>query len=79
MKGYELYSWKVKGKWHYSLLSGTNRVKSFDEITTNRTIRVGDAALKSELKNLPKGEEVFWTAGRAASNNEARVGPKRRA
>jgi hypothetical protein len=60
MKGYDLYSWKVKSKWHYSLLAGTNHVKSFDEITTNKTIRVGDSALRAELENLPKGEEVFW-------------------
>ena len=60
MKGYEMYSWKVKGRWHYSILAGTNRAKNYDEITSRDTERVGTEALKSELKNIPKGEEFFW-------------------
>ena len=60
MKGYELYSWKVKGRWHYALLEGTNRAKSYDEITATATERVGMAALEAELKKLARGEEVFW-------------------
>ena len=60
MKGYELYSWKVKGRWHYALLAGTNRAKSYDEITSPASERVGIAALEAELKKVPRGEEVFW-------------------
>ena len=60
IKGYELYSWKVKGKWHYSLLAGTNRTKTYDEIISNNTERIGSEALEAELKKIPKGEEVFW-------------------
>ena len=60
MKGYELYSWREKGKWHYLLVPGTNREKSFEEITSNKNIKVGDAALKGELRKLAKGQEVFW-------------------
>jgi len=60
MKGYELYSWKAGGRWHYSLVVGTNRVKSYEEITSGKNVRVGDTALKSELKKLAKGEQVFW-------------------
>ena len=60
IKGYELYSWKVKGKWHYSLLAGTNRAKTYDEIISNNTERIGSEALEAELKKIPKGEEVFW-------------------
>jgi hypothetical protein len=60
MKGYELYSWKVKGQWHYSVLVGTNRSKSYTEITAPQVERIGIEALKAELKNVPKGEEVFW-------------------
>lgn len=60
MKGYELYSWKVKGQWHYSLLVGTNRSKSYAEITSPQVERIGIEALKAELKKVPKGEEVFW-------------------
>lgn len=60
MKGYELYSWKVKGKWHYSLLAGTNRSKTYEEIASRQIAPPGDTALKSELKKIPKGEELFW-------------------
>ena len=60
MKGYELYSWKVKGRWHYSIHAGTNRAKSYEEITSSGAERIGIEALKDELKKLPKGEEVFW-------------------
>jgi hypothetical protein len=60
MKGYELYSWKVKGRWHYTLLAGTNRAKGYDEITSPGNQRAGMAALEAELKKVPRGEEVFW-------------------
>src|SRR5436853_1330149 len=60
MKGYELYSWKVKGRWHYALLTGTNRAKSYDEITSPASERVGMAALMAEMEKLARGEEVFW-------------------
>ena len=67
MKGYELYSWKVKGRWHYALLAGTNRAKSYDEITSAASERVGVAALEAELKKVPRGEEVFWMSAAHAN------------
>jgi hypothetical protein len=60
MKGYELYSWKIKGHWYYSLLPGTNRSKTYEEITAPERVKRGESDLKSELQKLPKGEEVFW-------------------
>ncbi|MEK6288779.1 MAG: hypothetical protein AABO57_23930 [Acidobacteriota bacterium] len=60
MKGYELYSWKVKGKWHYSLFVGTNRAKTYGEITSRGAERIGIEALEAELKKIPRGGEVFW-------------------
>jgi len=60
MKGYELYSWKVKGRWHYSVLEGTNRAKGYEEITSQGNERIGIDTLKDELKKLPRGAEVFW-------------------
>jgi hypothetical protein len=74
MKGYELYGWKSKGKWHYSLLVGTNRSKTYEEITSNPTIRIGDTALKAELKKLPKGEEVFWMSGASPNLEKPKPG-----
>lgn len=60
MKGYELYSWKVNGHWHYAVIAGTNRAKSYDEITAGANERAGIAALEAELKKLPRGESLFW-------------------
>jgi len=62
MKGYELYSWKIKGHWYYSLLPGTNRSKTYEEITASGIVKKDASGLKAELQKLPKGEEVFWRA-----------------
>lgn len=60
MKGYELYSWKLKGRWHYSLFVGTNRAKTYEEITSRGAERIGIEALEAELTKIPRGSEVFW-------------------
>lgn len=59
-KGYELYSWKQDGTWYYSLLPGTNRAKSYDEITSAAVARRGSKAIKKDLEKLSKGEQIFW-------------------
>jgi hypothetical protein len=33
-KGYELYSWEEEGQWHFTLITGTNRIKTIEEITS---------------------------------------------
>ena len=64
MKGYELYSWQEKGEWYFTLLTGTNRIKTYAEVTSP-DVRVKDPeALKSELDRLSVGEQVFWLVGR---------------
>ena len=60
MKGYELYSWETGGEWHFSLLVGTNRLKSTGEITSQTVSVRGVDAIIAELEKLPGGEEVFW-------------------
>jgi formylglycine-generating enzyme required for sulfatase activity len=72
MKGYELYSWlgEKDGIWRYTLATGTNRAKTWEEITTPESVLTeddwvkitvaGEAALKSVLARLPKGEHVMW-------------------
>ena len=60
-KGMELYSWKPAGKdWHFSLLPGTNRIKSPMEKTDSKDTVVGIANLKARLARMAKGEQVFW-------------------
>jgi hypothetical protein len=74
MKGYELYSWKIKGHWYYSLLPGTNRSKSYEEITAPSVVRRDAAGLKAELQKLLRGEEVFWMSGAPAGANKSPTG-----
>ena len=69
LKGYELYSWQAGSTRVYTLATGTNRDKSFEEITAvENTIDGGYVKitvtsledLKTLLSRLPAGEEVFW-------------------
>lgn len=59
-KGYELYSWKIKSHWYYSLLPRSNSLKTFEEITASASVRRDTSGLTSALSKLTKGEEVFW-------------------
>jgi len=72
MKGYELYSWYEANEdtWYYTLLIGTDRLKTFEEVLAGQKVAVmdgwvsitvkGDGRLKAELRRLPMGEQVTW-------------------
>ena len=60
MKGWELYSWPNGNDWNYSILVGTNRIKSYEEVTTNGIIVLGLDSLKMLLDKLPENENLFW-------------------
>ena len=60
MKGWELYSWQEEGQWRFSLLEGTNRAKSIDEIQSPGTRLDGIDALRPALEGLEGGEWVTW-------------------
>ncbi|MFC1871514.1 hypothetical protein ACFLYF_03845 [Chloroflexota bacterium] len=70
MKGYELYSWEEDNQWHFTLITGTNRTKTMEEITSNedyisetgwvRIQVVGADAIKDVLNRLPQSESIFW-------------------
>jgi hypothetical protein len=64
MKGYELYSWQEQGEWTFALVVGTNRIKTYDEISAPEARVRGLHGIRAELDLLPRGEQVFWTAGR---------------
>jgi len=61
LKGYELYSWQIEGDWYFALVLGTNRLKTYDEITSVDMRVQGIEALKRELDQLPTGERVLWS------------------
>jgi hypothetical protein len=71
-KGYELYSWPTEDGegWQYVLITGTNRLKTYDEIVSAenaideggwvRVSATGTEGLKALLSQLPDGESVTW-------------------
>jgi hypothetical protein len=83
MKGYELYSWLEDNQWHFTLITGTNRNKTLEEIISNvNTISedgwvqihvTGVDAIKTALTKLPQNEFILWLArmrmGQTAQTN----------
>ena len=62
MKGYELYSWQEGNQWDLSLLVGTNREKTLDEIKSVDTVLLDVDALISTLEKAPPGQYVTWSS-----------------
>ena len=69
MKGYELYSWKSGRAWRFTLITGTNRLKTLAEITSPESVIEGDWVkvtvegvpdLESVLERLPSDAHVSW-------------------
>jgi hypothetical protein len=65
-KGWELYSWQEKNIWQYSILIGTNRTKTLEEVTSTNPseallIQVsGLDFLKLVLDKFPENETITW-------------------
>jgi len=69
-KGYELYSWQKDGQWHFTLITGTNRNKTVEEVVSGTeyisetdflNIHVtGSDALLAVLSKVPQNETVSW-------------------
>ena len=62
MKGFELYSWQDGSQWKFLLLTGTNREKTLDEITSTDTVLDGVDALRSALEVVSPGQTITWSA-----------------
>ncbi len=60
MKGWELYSWPNGNRWNYSILIGTNRLKSYEEVTTNEIVVTCKDSLKMILDKFPADEWITW-------------------
>jgi hypothetical protein len=70
MKGYELYSWLQDGQWHFTLITGTNRNKTLEEIVAPensisedgfvKISVIGAEAIKDVLSKIPVGTFVTW-------------------
>ncbi len=79
MKGYELYSWQDDGGWHFTLITGTNRNKALEEITSGDNYVsetgwvnihcTGEEAIKTVLGKVPPGEWIAWIDGSSVSGD----------
>lgn len=55
-KGFELYSWKENNEWNFSLLKGTNRLKTCDEVLEGKVSGIKEG--KKLIKNI-KEDQLF--------------------
>ncbi len=64
VKGWEVYSWPAGSDWKYSLMAGTNRTKTYEEVTSVKSSDIhlititGIDALKLELARFPENEFI---------------------
>ncbi|MCX6055627.1 MAG: hypothetical protein NTZ74_12085 [Chloroflexi bacterium] len=70
MKGYELMSWQVDDQWSFTLITGTNREKTFEEImdpgiqlSPDGFVKItvnGIDQIKKAFDHLAVEEQIFW-------------------
>jgi hypothetical protein len=72
-KGYELYSWRAGREWYYTLTTGTDRVKTYQEVTAGENTAEDDWVkitvkgthdLENTLDRLPPNTQVAWLGPR---------------
>lgn len=78
-KGYEVYSWQSDGIWSFTVITGTNRNKTQDEIVSGETyiseqgwILIhcqGEEELMKVLAKIPSGEWVSLLDGSFVTEN----------
>ena len=74
MKGWEIYSWPSGNERSYSILVGTNRIKSYEEVTDEQsamhliTVR-GVDTLKLVLDRFPEAEYILLISQAWLQNN----------
>jgi hypothetical protein len=77
----------LDGAWHFTLITGTNRLKTLDEIMSPENVEQGDwikitvaglAGLKSVLSRLPSGTSVSWHRARHLDQSALETGPRLR-
>ena len=60
MKGFELYVWEKNGEIYYSLLRGTNRIKSYDEIHNAKMVVNDLKSIKDKIDSISPGESIIF-------------------
>jgi len=57
--GWELYSRQTESKWNYSILIGTSRLKTYEDVVNSISV-IGEENLKKVLSRFPEGENIMW-------------------
>lgn len=70
LKGFDLMSWQVGDAWNFTLVTGTNREKTFEELMApdssvdeNGFVKItvsGIEQIKKVIDRLPAKSQVFW-------------------
>lgn len=84
-KGYELYSWQANNQWRFTLITGTNRAKSLDEIISNENTVTSDGwvkisvtgvdSIQNVLSGLGQHEEILWVSKQWLEQAQIQAGP----
>ena len=71
MKGYELVSWQTNNDWNFTLITGTDRSKTFEEllapdsrVSEDGFVKItvsGVSQIKKVFDRLPANTQVFWS------------------
>lgn len=59
MKGFDMYAWKKDGNIFFTLLPGTNRIKTLEEIYNIKNAVEGMSAIENKINEIDTGEYVF--------------------
>ncbi len=59
MKGFELYVWEKNGEIYYSLLPGTNRIKSYEEIHNAKVVVNDLDSIKQKINLISPGQSII--------------------
>lgn len=87
LKGYELYSWQEGNEWHFTLITGTNRNKTAEEVLSREPLATGEGwvhvhaagidEVKAVLSRVPEAEYVIWFSQFYGEGGEAIALPPR--
>jgi hypothetical protein len=71
LKGFDLGAWYDDGKWHVTLLPGTNRIKTEAEFTSRKgcveqknwvkIIAIGEEGFDALLQRIPEGSDISFS------------------
>jgi len=59
MKGYNIYAFEKQGKLYFTLITGTNRQKSFEELDSDENIEGRDGWVRIRVEGVDKAKKLL--------------------